>query len=126
MVDGVRDTGGSGGGIVWITSPGTTNLDNGTVIDAQGSWGIQENFDQYGAGGGSGGSIQITTLNLRGNGFVSVKGGAGSSGGGGGGAGGRLVMNYLKSYLSTSQPAQSFYWSGKSDISGGSKGDMDF
>ena len=126
MSDGVRDTGGSGGGIIWLTSPATINIGNGSVIDAMGSWGIQENFEQFGAGGGSGGSIQITTLNLRGNGFFSVKGGAGSSGGGGGGAGGRLVMNYLKSYLASSQPAQSFYWSGTSDISGGSAGDMNF
>ena len=44
----------------------------------------------------------MTTLNLKGDGHVSVKGGAGSAGGGGGGSGGRLVMNYLKSYLSSS------------------------
>lgn len=61
-----------------------------------------------------------------GNGHVTVKGGAGSSGGGGGGAGGRLVINYLKSYLSSSQPDQSFYWTGTHDVSGGIKGDMRF
>lgn len=47
---------------------------------------------------------------------MSVKGGSGSSNGGGGGAGGRLVMNYLKSYLASSQPDQSFYWTGTNDI----------
>jgi hypothetical protein len=45
MSDGVRDTGGSGGGIIWLTSPGTINIGNGSVIDAKGSWGIQENFE---------------------------------------------------------------------------------
>jgi len=35
-------------------------------------------------------------------------------------------MNYLKSYLASSQPEQSFYWHGTSDISGGFKGDMSF
>ena len=54
---------------------------------------------------------------------MSVKGGAGSAYGGGGGSGGRLVMNYLKSYLASSQPMQSYYWSGTHDISGGLRGD---
>lgn len=88
--------------MIWLTSPGTIELQNNTKVTAKGNKGLQENFDQFGAGGGAGGSIQITTLNLKGNGFVSVKGGSGSEGGGGGGAGGRLVMNYLKSYIASS------------------------
>jgi hypothetical protein len=35
-------------------------------------------------------------------------------------------MNYLKSYLSSSQPEQSYFWHGTSDISGGTAGDMAF
>jgi len=35
-------------------------------------------------------------------------------------------MNYLKSYLASSQPDQSFYWEGTHDISGGQRGDMSF
>ena len=108
-----------------MTTPSTVGIQNSTV-SADGKWGVTENYDQFGAGGGSGGSIQITTLNMRGNGHVSVKGGSGSSNGGGGGSGGRLVMNYLKSYLSSSQPDQSFFWTGTDDIQGGFGGSMAF
>lgn len=71
-----------------------------------------------GSGGGAGGSIYITTLNMVGNGLVSAMGGAGLRGGGGG-SGGRFIMNYLKSFLSSSNPRQSFYWIGHHDVSGG-------
>ena len=55
---------------------------------------------------------------------MSVKGGRGSQNGGGGGAGGRFVMNYRRSYLGSSYPDQSFYWTGTEDISGGAAGFM--
>lgn len=123
---GLRDTGGSGGGIVWLTTPNTTHMYNSS-IEADGRAGTVSNYDQYGSGGGAGGSIQLSTLNLRGNdSWITARGGRGSSQGGGGGAGGRLVMNYQRSYLADSQPNQSFYWSGHSDISGGQAGDMAF
>lgn len=108
-----------------MTTPRTIGIKNATV-SADGKWGTVDNYDQYGAGGGAGGSIQMTTKNLRGDGTISTRGGAGSSNGGGGGAGGRLVMNYLKSYLSSSQPEQSYFWHGTSDIAGGTPGDMAF
>jgi len=39
-----------------LNSPNTLLLDNSTV-QADGGWGTTINFDQYGAGGGAGGSI---------------------------------------------------------------------
>ena len=45
------------------------------------------------------------TQNLMGDGRFSVKGGSGSDKGGGGGSGGRLVINYLRSYLQSSYPS---------------------
>ena len=76
---GIRDTGGDGGGIVWLTTPNTTHMYNSSV-EANGLWGTVSNYDQYGSGGGAGGSIQLSTLNLRGNhSMLSAKGGKGSS-----------------------------------------------
>ena len=87
--------------------------------EADGHWGRLDSYDQVGSGGGSGGSIQIITQNLMGDGHVSVKGGYGSANGGGGGSGGRFVMKYTRSYLSSSYPNQSYYWYGTYDINGG-------
>ena len=67
-----------------MTTPSTINIKNATV-SADGKWGTVDNYDQYGAGGGAGGSIQMTTKNLKGDGTISTRGGAGSSNGGGGG-----------------------------------------
>lgn len=53
---GQKDTGGSGGGIIWLTTPQTIKMTNAT-ISAEGLWGTTENYDQFGAGGGSGGSV---------------------------------------------------------------------
>ena len=71
---------------------------------ADGQGGHLSQAEQVGSGGGSGGSIYITTLNMEGDGLISAMGGAGLRGGGGG-SGGRFIMNYLKSYLSSSNPA---------------------
>ena len=102
--DKLMTTGGSGGGVVWITTPDTLSMDD-SKVQANGKWGRIDEIDQDGSGGGAGGSIQIMTLNLRGNGTgLTAFGGSGSSNGGGGGAGGRLVINYLRGYLMSSQP----------------------
>ena len=93
-----KRTGGAGGGIVWVLTPGNLTLSGGSEIRAAGQAGQLLDLSQAGSGGGSGGSIFITALNMRGNGVVSLKGGAGSDRGGGGGAGGRLIMNYLRAY----------------------------
>jgi hypothetical protein len=58
-----KTTGGSGGGVIWMTTPGTTKMFNSTIA-ADGHWGRIDDYDQDGSGGGAGGSIQITTLNL--------------------------------------------------------------
>jgi len=45
------------------------------------------------------------TTNLRGNETgLTAFGGTGSTNGGGGGSGGRLVINYLRGYMMSSQP----------------------
>jgi len=93
-------------------------------MSAEGQPGKVAKSRDDGSGGGGGGSIQITTLNMVGNGIISVKGGSGSENGGGGGAGGRFVMNYLKSYLNSSYPAQSYDWLGNHDVRGGEGGQM--
>lgn len=120
---GIGKNGGPGGGIVWLTSTHTVDITDST-IGADGHWGRVENYDQYGSGGGSGGSIQLTCQNLRGNGKISIRGGYGSPNGGGGGSGGRFVMNYLRAYRADSQPNQSYYWKGEIDYSGGTSGHM--
>jgi len=61
-----------------------------------------------------------------GDGLFAVNGGDGSPNGGGGGSGGRLVVNYLKSYLSSSYPDQSHNWYGRSQIKGGRSGAVTF
>lgn len=40
-----RDTGGSGGGIIWLTSPGTIVMDKGTSVESNGRWGVLDNYD---------------------------------------------------------------------------------
>jgi len=46
------------------------------------------------------------------NSSLYIEGGNGSPNGGGGGAGGRMIINYLTSYLRSSYPMQSFFWTG--------------
>ncbi len=95
--NGTSTNGGQGGGIIWLSVMNHLRINN-TNIKADGAFGKSRMNDTYGAGGGSGGSIQILTKHLDGNGILSAKGGNGSLGGGGG-SGGRIVMNYLGSYL---------------------------
>jgi hypothetical protein len=77
--------------------------------------------NKLGAGGGAGGSIQIITKNIRGDGNVSLKGGNGHNGGGGG-SGGRAVINFLASYMADSYPEQSYFWEGTINLDGGDGG----
>lgn len=48
--------GGSGGGIIWITTPKLLEL-KGSVVEAEGRWGRIDDYKEKGSGGGSGGSI---------------------------------------------------------------------
>ena len=57
-------------------------------ISADGNDGIID-----GSGGGSGGSIWITSHSISGNGFLTADGGMGESSEGGGGGGGRIAVN---------------------------------
>ena len=51
--------GGSGGGIIWLTTPDTLVVKDST-ISADGRWGRMHNkYEEKGSGGGSGGSIQV-------------------------------------------------------------------
>jgi len=49
-------TGGSGGGIIWLSTPMTIILQDSTVA-SDGRWGQLEDYEQHGSGGGAGGSI---------------------------------------------------------------------
>jgi hypothetical protein len=75
-----------GGGAVRLIVDGTLTL-NGN-ISADGNDGVID-----GSGGGSGGSIWVTALNLAGNGSFTANGGMGEDGEGGGGGGGRIAIN---------------------------------
>lgn len=91
--------GGNGGGIVWLSATDTVTL-NSTEISVRGQEGRPAQ-NRYGSGGGAGGSIQIVTKNIAGNGTLDLSGGAGSLFGGGGGAGGRFVSHLLQSFNAT-------------------------
>ncbi|XXG64223.1 hypothetical protein AAC387_Pa05g2227 [Persea americana] len=71
-----EDNGGKGGGRVWIEAMNELEI-NGTVLADGGDGGVL-------GGGGSGGSIYIKALKMRGNGKISASGGNGLGGGGGG------------------------------------------
>ncbi len=83
--------GGSGGGAIKITA--TDALAFNGIIETNGQ------PAQYGAGGGAGGSIYITTNNITGTGTLTANGGTGGATAGyyfpgGGGGGGRIAVYY--------------------------------
>lgn len=54
------------------------------------------------AGGGSGGSVHVTTRELEGDGVINTSGGNGYTSGsaqGGGGSGGRIAVYYVVNYF---------------------------
>lgn len=75
-----------------------------------------------GSGGGAGGSVQIITGAIKGDGHISIDGGNGSVRGGGGGAGGRMVVNLVRSFMSSSYPEMSHDWTGDISVHGGLAG----
>ncbi len=89
--------GGSGGGIIWLTTPAGIQLYDSYLL-ANGADGKPDNATKTGSGGGAGGSIQLISNSISGNGRLETTGGDGSLGGGGGGSGGRLVSHFLQSY----------------------------
>ncbi|MCY2987758.1 MAG: Ig-like domain-containing protein [Planctomycetota bacterium] len=78
--------GGNGGGAIRLIVAGALTVDG--LVTANGENGV--NSEQ---GGGSGGSIWITTGTLQGSGSLRADGGAGNGSGGGGG-GGRIAVYY--------------------------------
>jgi hypothetical protein len=93
-------TGGNGGNAVWITvmSPVGLLVVDGSVM-MRGTRGSDSVEDLVSGGGGSGGSISITTSSLEGKGILSVTGGDGGTSelddseyNGGGGSGGRIFL----------------------------------
>lgn len=58
-----------------MTSPGNTTVSRATLVSAKGTAGRYSDYTQVGSGGGAGGSIQVTTLNLLGDGTFTVAGG---------------------------------------------------
>jgi hypothetical protein len=77
--------GSEGGGAIRLNVGGVLTVDG--QLSANGDWGLQDN-----SGGGSGGSIWVTTGTLAGNGQIIADGGAGELYGGGGGGGGRIAV----------------------------------
>jgi hypothetical protein len=77
--------GSEGGGAIRLNVGGVLTVDG--QLSANGNWGIQDN-----SGGGSGGSIWVTTGTLAGNGQIAADGGEGELYGGGGGGGGRIAL----------------------------------
>jgi hypothetical protein len=77
--------GAAGGGAIQLSVGGILTVDG--RISAEGQPGLQDD-----SGGGSGGSLWITTGTLTGGGQFAADGGAGELYGGGGGAGGRIAL----------------------------------
>jgi hypothetical protein len=80
-------SGSAGGGVAQLTVSGVCKI-NG-VISANGTAGIVA-----GAGGGSGGSLNLTAATISGTGKISADGGAGDVFTSGGGAGGRIALTF--------------------------------
>lgn len=66
---------------------------NASKLLSNGGDGVANSSEQVGSGGGAGGSVQLITNTISGDGRIEVAGGAGSLFGGGGGSGGRLVVD---------------------------------
>ena len=80
----------SGGGVIRIVANDSLTIDGLVTADGQES---KSNT----SGGGSGGSISLTSQKMTGNGIVSASGGNGHANGGGGGAGGRIAAEFSNS-----------------------------
>ena len=82
---GYAGIGGVGGGRIKMIVGGTMRVDGS--VTANGANGVNER-----SGGGSGGSIWLSVMNLTGTGMLSANGGAGEPTQGGGGGGGRISL----------------------------------
>jgi hypothetical protein len=114
--------GSEGGGAIRLVVAGTVEL-NG-LISASGATGWQDD-----AGGGSGGSIWISTRRFTGDGTLAAIGGDGDFFGGGGGGGGRIAIyspsNTFSGFISAvGGDGANFGWAG-TIFTSGSLGGMD-
>ena len=82
---GVSAAGSPGGGLVRLIVSGETRIDGSITANAL-------NATNSRSGGGSGGSVWITTQTVRGNGAITAHGGNGEPIHGGGGGGGRIAI----------------------------------
>ncbi len=89
---------GAGGGLVRLTLSGALTLNDTSSILANGGIG-----GQYNKGGGSGGTVYISTSSMVGSGSIFANGGNCSDANGGGGAGGRIAVHSTAySFIGTS------------------------
>ena len=104
---GLGSQGGGGSGGDGAAGGGAIRLQVGGTLDLQGrisANGLSAAPDN--AGGGSGGSIWITTATLAGTGSIQANGGHGEWVDGGGGAGGRIALYYTQSQFTGPVTAQ--------------------
>jgi RHS repeat-associated protein len=85
--------GGRGGGAVKLTVGGVLRVDGALRVNGY-SGGYDSWPESHSGGGGSGGSIWVTTGTFTGTGSVQAIGGNGGGTQGGGGAGGRIAVYY--------------------------------
>lgn len=118
---GLGSRGGSGGGAIWLHASDELNL-NGT-IEANGGNSRTESDSSFGAGGGSGGSINVITTKIVAtpDTALSVAGGFGNFGGGGGSGGwiNGVINRRGNSVNNTIHTNRTLGWSGIFNISGG-------
>jgi hypothetical protein len=94
------DYGSSGGGSIALASPGGSaiqlNITGTLLLDGRISANGASSTNSIN-GGGSGGSVWLTTGTLTGAGSISANGGSGGAKLGGGGGGGRIAVQYTNS-----------------------------
>ncbi|MBT4823625.1 hypothetical protein HN695_04505, partial [Candidatus Woesearchaeota archaeon] len=123
---GSSGAGGSGGGVVRINSTDTFNL-SGTIT-TDGTDGAPT-CSYYAAGGGSGGSIWVSSNIFMGVGNFSADGGAGGDCGsadGGGGSGGRIAVYFNDSSLNNMSASSVTGGSGPGSATDGEEGTLLF
>ena len=108
-----KSKGSHGGGIITIEVEKDFIL-NGSITAS----GEKATFNST-SGGGSGGSVQVLTTKLIGNGTISISGGNGTIRQSGGGGGGKASIYFRKSKYKESYPDMTKYWSGQIKRRGG-------
>jgi hypothetical protein len=115
---GYGESGGRGGGIIWVHASHWFHL-NGT-IEAEGQDSYTKSGSSYGSGGGSGGAISVTTSSISGsaNSTISVRGGLSKFTGGAGG-GGWIYSHIVNSTADNFTESLTKGWFGKVNVNSG-------